>query len=512
MPPIPHPHFRRMLAVLTLVAVPSAAELADVVLEPVVDGLAAPVAVAHAGDGRLFVALLRGRVVVVEDGEVLPEPFLDVTDRVLGSGHGLLSLAFHPDFAANGYVYVNRSEKGTGHLLVTRFHVGADGRADPGSEVELIRVVKERRQHYGGQVAFGPDGYLYVSIGDDSGDGMIDPECAAQSLDRLEGKVLRLDADQNADAPPYYGIPPDNPLIGQGRSEIWAYGLRNPWRFSFDREAGDLWIGDVGEDDREEVNRQDAASPGGENYGWKVMEGTVCRGDASGCTEPVPACDDPGLTPPALEYAHVRGSGHCSVTGGFVYRGSRVPALYGRYVYGDYCSGTLWAARQEGGVLTAQELAVELPKVVAFGEDVDGELYLVAQTGALFRLTDPTAPAPTCAADASHLCLNRGRFRVSIQWRTNDGKTGLGHAVPGGANAGSFWFFGAKNPEIFVKVLDGCAPALNRRYWVFAAGLTNVGTSLVVVDTANGATRRYDRPLGVAYEAVIDTSAFATCP
>ena len=505
------PRFSFLALALASMAVPAAAELADVVLETVADGLAEPVAVTHAGDGRLFVSLLRGRVMVVEDGEVLAEPFIDVTDRVPGAGHGLHSVAFHPDFAATGYVYVHRAERGTGDLLVTRFRAGADGRADAESEVELIRIVKERKQHYGGQVRFGPDGYLYVSTGDDSGTGLIDPECAAQSLDRLEGKILRLDVDASADVPPYYGVPADNPLIGFGRPEVWAHGLRNPWRFSFDRETGDLWIGDVGEADREEVNYQGAASPGGENYGWKVMEGTACRGDASGCAEPVPACHDLGLTPPLLEYAHQRGSGHCSVTGGVVYRGRRVPDLYGRYLFGDYCSGTLWAARREGAAWTAQELAVSLPTVVSFGEDADGEVYLTAE-GALYRLADPTAPAPTCVAGANHLCLNRGRFRVSIEWRTPAGETGLGRAVPGGADAGSFWFFGPNNPEVFVKVLDACKPSLNRRFWVFAAGLTNVGTSLVVVDTATGVTRRYDRPLGVAYEAVIDTSAFSTCP
>ncbi len=471
-------------------------------------------AVTHAGDGRLYVTELRGKVKIVEDGEVLAEPFLDVTDRVPAAAHGLLSIAFHPDYASNGYVFAHRAEKGSRDLLIVRYQVTDPDRIDPATEVVLIRVEKERTQHYGGQLQFGPDGYLYAAIGDDSGGGLFDPECASQSLERLEGKILRLDVDRRVNREPYYAIPRDNPFRGTGRPAIWARGLRNPWRFSFDRETGDLWIGDVGEFDLEEVNFQPAGSPGGHNYGWKVMEGTSCFADTSGCGAPLPGapladCHEVSLTAPVIEYAHA--SDLCAVIGGYVYRGRAIPDLAGHYLYVDICRGVVTAARYTAGVWQPRELGSALTSISSFGEDAGGEIYLTALDG-LFRLVDPTVTVeePTCVADATHLCLNQGRFRVSVDWRTDSGQTGSGQAVPGGEDAGSFWFFSSNNPEIFVKVLDACGPF--NRFWVFAAGLTEVETSLEVVDTKTGEVRRYDRPLGVPYEAISDTAAFATCP
>ncbi len=603
---------------------------ADVTLETLATGLDLPVAVTHAGDGRLFISQLRGQVLVLQDGEILPEPFLDVTSRVLGTGHGLLNLAFHPNYAENGFVYAHLGEKGTADSIVVRYRVSADdpGRVDLESEVVLLRIVKEIRRHYGGQLRFGPDGYLYVSTGDGSGrdpdtrEDLIDPECASQDVGRLEGKLLRLDVDRNVDVAPYYAVPDDNPFRGSGLGEVWATGLRNPWRFSFDRETGDLWISDVGQDDREEVNLQPAGSPGGENYGWKIMEGTDCFGDTTGCRGSVPVCHAATITRPVLEYSYRSG---CSVTGGFVYRGSLVPELYGRYVYGDYCQGTIWAAEEVDGAWQTEELLPRLPWVVSIDEEASGELLLSDHLGgAVYRLVDPTLPEaglveleatrweavesdgevllgvrrlgeavgevsvqvllrpgtaragtdymalpailswsdgetgtkpfpvkllddtedepletatvelvalpgdailgarsratlavadddePTCVANFRHLCLNKGRFRVSANWRTAD-RTGLGYAVPQDENDGSFWFFGSKNPELFVKVLDACFDPF-RHYWVFAAGLTDVEVSLRVVDTRTGALKTYDSPLGKTFETITDTRAFATCP
>lgn len=602
----------------------SHAGLPDVSLETVLEGITDPSFVTHAGDQRLFVTRLGGQVQVVDRGELDPEPFLDISRRIGSGVHGLYSIAFHPDFPTRGFAYVHRVEKGTFDSLVSRFRVADSGRLDPRSEVVLIRVPKDSRLLYGGQVAFGPDGYLYASMGDTSIENetdfqRADPECAAQSLARFEGKILRLDVDRNARAAPYYAIPPDNPFAGGARPEVWALGLRNPWRFAFDRETGDLWIADVGKSSREEVNFRPASSPGGENFGWKVMEASSCFGDAVGCSAPMPPCGAPGLTPPVIEYTH--SDGNCAVIGGVVYRGSLVPDLYGHYLYGDHCSGTIWAAKEEDGAMGVHELPVKLPGVVSFGEDVEGEVYLAAE-GGVYRVVDETIPeaglielvhteldfaagttvapvsarrlggsrgavrvrvrwpvpgapgggfsnaffewkdgdagstnlvlpltvpggpeptpevvvelgpadggavlgarraatlriggagSPTCVPDATHLCINRGRFRVSVAWRTSAGDTGQGRAVRLGADSGSFWFFSANNPELFVKILDACSQP-SRHYWVFAAGLTSVETVLEVVDTATGEVKRYPRPLGVLYETVGDTSAFATCP
>ncbi len=489
----------------------AAAELADITVEAVVDGLATPLAVTHVGDGRLFVSQLGGQVRIVENAALRATPFLDISDRIRGQGLGLYSIAFHPEHAANGWLFAHYTEKDTGDSIIARYRVSDDDPdvVDLASEAILLRIAKTGQLHYGGQLDFGPDGYLYVSTGDTTGQGTSpDPLCAAQSLDSLEGKILRLDVDVDPDTPPFHGVPPDNPFVESGRAEIWAYGLRNPWRFSFDRATGDLWISDVGQDRREEVSLQPAAG-GGENYGWKVTEGTRCSANRAGCGATVPNCGDEILTDPVIEYSH--SGGRCSVTGGYVYRGSRIPELDGHYLYGDFCSGEVWAAAWNGNRWVPRKLAFELPGLTSFGEDADGEIWLTA-SGTLYRLLDPTVPdGGPCVADANHLCLTGGRFRVSLSWRTDTGATGLGTGVSLGEDAGMFWFFSANNPEVFVKVLDACFDPF-QHFWVFAAGLTNVETSLRVVDTATGQSRSYDRPLGTLYEAVSDTRAFSTCP
>jgi len=500
-----------LFLLLAALPVTALAQLDGVSAEAVASGLGVPLAVTHAGDARLFVTLLDGRVMIVEDGVLRPRPFLDVRQRLSGTGLGLYSVAFHPDYAANGFLFAHYTEVGTGDSIVSRFQVRDDDpdRAAVASEAILLRIPKVERLHYGGQLAFGADGYLYVSTGDGTGSGnTVDPQCAAQSLASLEGKVLRLDVDAQADAAPYYAVPDDNPFVGAGRGEIWALGLRNPWRFSFDRATGDLWIADVGQSRREEIDLEEAGSAGGRNYGWKVMEGTSCFDNRRGCPATLPACGDPGWTPPVIEYAHA--DGRCATIGGHVYRGAAIPELAGRYLYGDFCTGEIWAASLRAGRWEPAPLAFTLPGLTSFGEDAAGELWLTAQ-GTLYRLRGAGPPGgEPCVADAQHLCLADGRFEVSVAWRTADGQSGLGRAVTLRDTSGYFWFFGPDNPEVFVKVLDACDAF--QRFWVFAAGLTSVETSLVVVDTESGESRRYDRALGAPYEPVRDTQAFATCP
>jgi hypothetical protein len=345
------------------------------VWEPVAEGLAEPVhAAAPPGDPRLFVVERGGRVRIVKDGAVLAEPFLELGDLVVATGgeQGLLSIAFHPRFAENGrcFVYYTGS---AGDLFVAEYTVPppTPDRADPGSGRVLLTIPhRSAANHNGGQLAFGPDGYLYAGIGDGGGAG--DPEGDAQDAASLLGKLLRLDVDG---AHPY-AIPPTNP--GLAAAEVWAYGLRNPWRFSFDRETGDLYVGDVGQNAWEEIDFQPAASTGGENYGWNLMEGDGhCYAD--------PSCLAPGLglVRPVAEYPTPEG---CAVTGGFVYRGEAIPELRGVYLYGDFCTGAVRSLRMAGGVATEQAtwtdaLGGALPNLSSFGEDGAGEL-LAVQLGA----------------------------------------------------------------------------------------------------------------------------------
>ncbi len=353
--------------VLALLVV-TRAGAASLRLEPVVTrGLAQPVYVTHAGDGsgRLFVLEQAGRIRVVEDGRLRPEPFLDITDRVLAGGErGLLGLAFHPRFPANGRYFVNYTRRPDGATVIAEFRAGRDAATPQPAERVLLTVAQPYANHNGGMIAFGPDGYLYAGLGDGGAAG--DPADRAQNPRELLGKMLRLDVDG---AQPY-AIPADNPFAGGGgRPEIWALGLRNPWRFSFDRATGALWAADVGQNAWEEI---DVITRGG-NYGWRLMEGAHCYRPRTGCRQA-------GLELPVAEYAQE--SGRCSITGGYVYRGRRLPGLAGTYVYGDYCSGEIFGlvdGRQR--VLLATGLAIS-----SFGEDEAGELYVVDHRGGLHRL------------------------------------------------------------------------------------------------------------------------------
>ncbi|MCG8461294.1 MAG: PQQ-dependent sugar dehydrogenase, partial [Holophagales bacterium] len=368
----------------------SADELDQLALDPLVSGLSDQVFIASAGDERLFLVDKAGVIRIWNGSELLATPFLDIGSLTsFGFEQGLLSMAFHPSYAKNGRFYVFYSDVAD-EPVIARYEVSAadPNRADPASGV-ILRTFAHFGGHYGGQLQFGPDGFLYFAIGD--GGQQEDPACRAQNLGLYQGKMMRIDVDQSVDTPPYHGIPADNPFVGPGDppDEVWAIGFRNPWRFSFDRATGDLFIADVGQFVREEVSRQPASSPGGENYGWKVMEGTSCFDPDPldpDCPVGTPSCFDPGFTPPILEYGH--GSGDCSITGGYVYRGVAIPALQGHYLYGDWCSGNLWAARPEGPSWTPRLLAISLPAITTFGEGADGELYLT-NGSTVYRLTGP---------------------------------------------------------------------------------------------------------------------------
>jgi len=366
--------YRRTTAAAVLLAtLLSCTATAQPRLVEVARGFSNPVAIAHAGDDRLFVVEQRGTVRVVRDGQVLPEPFLDITDRVRSGGErGLLGLAFPPDFAATGRFYAYYIDL-NGDSVLSRFLAEGDA-ADPASEQVLLTQVQPYSNHNGGQLAFGPDGYLYLGLGDGGSGG--DPQGNGQRLDTLLGKVLRLDVSgDRAEAPA------DNPFVRRegARPEVWAYGLRNPWRFSFDRETGDLYIADVGQNAFEEVNLQPAGSRGGENYGWNVME-------ADRCFQPRSGCDTTGLVLPIVVYPHGREWGS-SITGGYVYRGSAVPDLRGAYVFGDYVSGRIWRADRVGDGWEVTPLVDAGFNVSTFGEDASGELYVADHGGGVvYRL------------------------------------------------------------------------------------------------------------------------------
>ena len=349
-------------------ASPEPSGIPRVELEPVVT-LDQPVAMAiRTGDPTLYFAEKVGRVVALREGSGEPEVILDLTSEVsTGSDQGLLGLAFSPD---GEFLYVNYTDV-QGDTRVVEFAF-ADGGADLSSRREVLFVDQPYSNHNGGDLAFGPDGYLYIGLGDGGSAG--DPEGNAQSLSTLLGKMLRIDPRPQDGEP--YGIPRDNPFVGRedAMPEIWAYGLRNPWRYSFDRETGDLWIGDVGQGSREEIDLARAGSPGGENYAWDLLEGTLpFEGDAP-----------PDSVPPVFEYPTADG---CAVTGGYVYRGVDIPALVGAYVFADFCRGRLEAFRLEGGQARGHdELGPEVANVASFGEDADGELYVLSLSGPVFRL------------------------------------------------------------------------------------------------------------------------------
>jgi glucose/arabinose dehydrogenase len=353
----------------------------NLTLVPAVKGLKEPTYATVPPDGtrRFFLLEREGRIRVADaDGTLHPTSFLDVSDNTsTGTEEGMLGLAFDPGFTQNGYVYVDYTANDAS-VQVVRYTVSSDqpDQVDPSSASTVMSIPKRSKFHNGGTLAFGPDGYLYISVGDDEASD------EAQKLTSVYGKILRIDVDSGQP----YAIPPSNPFANQAgaRGEIWSYGLRNPWRFSFDRETGDLWIGDVGDAKWEEIDMQPASSQGGENYGWPYLEGTECADPAH--------CNDPGLVPPLVTYGH---NMTCAVMGGYVYRGPTVKAFTGSYLFGDLCTGgvfTLVGGSQQGW--TRVELGFQPIKIDSFGEDPGGDVYVVdMQGGVIYRVTDGSIPS-----------------------------------------------------------------------------------------------------------------------
>jgi glucose/arabinose dehydrogenase len=344
-------------------------------------GFSRPLFVTNAGDAssRLFVVEQGGRIKIVKSGVVLPTPFLDIHTRVSCCGEqGLLGLAFHPSYEKNGVFYVNYTDL-NGDTVVANYRRSTTNPNVAGTfERVLLRVAQPYDNHNGGMLAFGPGGYLYIGLGDGGSGG--DPGNRAQNLGSLLGKILRIDVNHWTATLPY-AIPATNPYIGRtGDDRIWAYGLRNPWRFSFDRRTGDLWIGDVGQNRYEEIDRATRASGGGRgrNFGWRVMEGRACFSPPTGC-------NTSGKVMPLSVYSHTYG---CSVTGGYVYRGTAYPAMVGAYIYGDFCSGRIWAVTAGGASSQTARLLLDTShSISSFGESEPGFLYMTdLASGELFRL------------------------------------------------------------------------------------------------------------------------------
>lgn len=351
-----------------------------IALATVASGLASPVDLADPkdGSGRLFVVEQAGRVRILRNGQLDATPLLDITDRVRCCGErGLLGIALPPNFAQKGYFYLNYTTDALGQLQtrVSRFHLTVDTDiADPNSEQIVLVYDQPYVNHNGGALAFGPDGFLYIGVGDGGSGG--DPENRAQNLTDILGKMVRIDVETGN--PTTYTVPASNPFVEQTNAlpEIWAYGLRNPWRYSFDRQTGDLFIADVGQNAYEEIDFQPAASSGGENYGWRITEGTHCY-------NPNP-CDSAGLTPPIWEYD--RSQNDRSVTGGFVYRGAAYPALQGIYLYGDYVSGRIWGLRFDGSGWENRLLLESGRNISSFGQDGAGEVYVIDHAGEILQV------------------------------------------------------------------------------------------------------------------------------
>ena len=369
------------LLLCLLFATAAVAAEPQLAVQQIADGVDMPIGIGNAGDNRLFFVLQRGQIVIWDGTQVLPTPFLDL--KSLGivaccGEQGLLAIAFHPHYRDNGIYFVSYVDR-TGDLNVVRYKalVSDPNLTDTATATPILHIThRDFNNHYSGNLVFGPDGYLYVGVGDGGGNGDINNN--AQNLSRYLGKILRLDVDSNTP----YAIPPDNPFRNRAGAlaEIWDYGLRNPWRFTFDRETGDLFIADVGQATYEEVDFEPASSIGGVNYGWHLMEATHCY-------NPQINCDTGTLALPILEYDHTESK--CSITGGYRYRGTRYPNMQGIYFYGDFCTGKLWGASQDQNGDWSTHLFLDTGlNITSFGEDAAGELYLTNHKGSVYRLVD----------------------------------------------------------------------------------------------------------------------------
>jgi len=352
-------------------------------LESIATGFDEPVGLSHAGDGsgRLFIVEQRGTIQVRKNGQIVKKLFLDIRERVTAGGElGLLGLAFHPNFLRNGRFFVNYTSRTGGlHTTISEFRVSdRPDEADSRIERILLNIPQPYSNHNGGGIAFGPDGMLYIGMGD--GGSANDPHGNGQQLSTLLGKMLRIDVD-SATGKASYGIPPDNPFVGRKHAapEIWAYGLRNPWRFSFDPTTGRLYAGDVGQKAREEIN----VIAKGKNYGWNVMEGTICTPGVNR------TCKQAGLELPILDYPRSEGT---TVIGGYIYRGRGIPDLCGVYLYSDFGNGRIWGLRDDGQiVISHQKLLDTERRISAFGEDEQRELYVIDYEGEVLKIVPETS-------------------------------------------------------------------------------------------------------------------------
>jgi glucose/arabinose dehydrogenase len=370
---------------------PDPAAAASIDLVPVHTGtVASPVGIVNAGDARLFVIEQAGRIRIISGGAVLPTPFLDVSTLLSTTGgeRGLLGLAFHPNYPANPSFYIDYTET-DGDIVIARYTVSGDPNVANAAGTPILTIPhSSESNHNGGQLQFGPDGYLYIAVGDGGGGG--DVPNNAQNINVLLGKILRIDVNA-----PLYAIPATNPFAGAtpGLDEIWAFGLRNPWRFTFDRVTNDMYIGDVGQNATEEIDFQPASGGGGRNYGWRLMEGSNCFNPSSGC-------NPGGLILPILEYGH---NPECSVTGGYRYRGPQ-PSIAGTYFYADYCSGRIWGATLSGSTWSSVELLDTSLLISTFGEGSNGELYLADQGGGKIYRIDSIDSDGDGVTDSSDNC------------------------------------------------------------------------------------------------------------
>lgn len=401
---------------------------ASLTLQSVASGVDSPVDIANAGDGRLFIVEQPGRIRIIDSGgTLLGTPFLNITSLVDDSGfeQGLLGLVFHPDYATNGYFYVNYiydPGPGADRTRIVRYSVNSinPNLANPLSATIIIEIEQHSSNHNGGDLSFGPDGYLYIGMGDGGGGG--DGGNHSQSYDELLGKMLRIDVDSTGGADcdvsgnNNYGIPVTNPFAGPDGicDEIWSGGVRNPWRFSFDRTTGDMWIADVGQGAWEEVDFQPAASAGGENWGWRCYEGDHAF-NLSGCG----SIFDYDF--PVHEYNH--SGGRCSITGGFVYRGSDLLALNGHYLFADYCSGQFWSLNGAGHTLTEFSTSGFFDNPTSFGEDVNGEMY-VAGGNEIYKIVDVTLACMSETAVAILPIILNSSGDTQLNWTDNPANLG----------------------------------------------------------------------------------------
>ncbi len=438
-----------------------------------------PVFLTHAGDGtnRIFVVQQDGNILVFPNDSAAAgdKIFLHITPKLSATGNeeGLLGLAFHPQYKTNGYFYVNYTAPNPLRTVVARYHVlqGNPDKADSASEFKIIEINQPFANHNGGMLSFGPDGYLYTGMGD-GGSGN-DPNGNGQNKSTLLGKMLRIDVNDTT-ASKHYTIPPDNPFAGNSsgwNEEIWATGMRNPWRWSFDPITGLLWVGDVGQDTREEV---DIITKGG-NYGWNITEGFICR-------PPTTSCDLTGLTPPIKDYPHSLGD---AVTGGYVYRGYRRPFLTGAYIYADYGSGRIWMLRYAGGALTADSLLIQAPfSVSSFGTDQLGELYIVSYSGSasIYRFA---GSGPTSIDEPA---LQPERFALEQNYPNPfNPSTSIGYQTPGPGRV-TLRVFDILGREV-ATLVDAVEPAGKHTASFSGAGFSS-GVYLCRLSTAYGSLVR----------------------